>query len=265
MKPIESHFGITITTSISIRVNPDHKSEMLSQILFGESFEIIQQVDDWLLINTVPINLQGWIPDHSYVPVKLPGFKPGDQGCYVNLQMVSIAPVDYSGYSMNITPGSTLPCRPEIGRTFSLGNRNFRFTSPVPEAPAIKDNINIDALALIFIHSPYLWGGRGLFGIDNSGLIQLVFKMRGINLPGNLAELIKIGKPVSFAHDAQPGDLAFFENKEGEIIHAGIITKPCKIVHCFGSVREDSLDHAGIYGAKEEKYLFYLRVINRLL
>lgn len=265
MKPTNRAFGITITTSISIRTNPDHKSELLSQLLFGESFTIIQKIEDWLLINTLPVNLQGWIPDHSYLPVKSPGLNPGDPGCYINLEMATISPINYSGYPISVTPGSTFPCKPEIGKDFKLGTRSYRFESPVPEAPVITDNYNMDALALIFIHSPYLWGGRCLFGIDNSGLIQLVYKMRGISLPGNLAELVQLGKSVPFAHDAQPGDLAFFENKEGEIIHAGIITKPNKIVHCYGSVREDLLDHAGIYDPREEKYLFYLRVINRLL
>lgn len=265
MKPTNSTFGITITTSISIRVNPDHKSELLSQLLFGESFQIIQQIDDWLLINTLPVNMQGWIPDHSFLPATKPGLNPGDPGCYINLEMATITPIDYSGYSISVTPGSTLPCQPEIGKVFKLGTRSFRFESPVPEAPIINDTINMQALALIFIHSPYLWGGRCLFGIDNSGLIQLVYKMWGISLPGNLAELVKLGKSVGFAHDAQPGDLAFFENKEGQIIHAGIISKPNTIIHCYGSVREDLLDHAGIYDPKEEKYLFYLRIINRLL
>ena len=90
MKPIESPFGITIATSISIRSNPDHKSELLSQLLFGESFKIIHQVKDWLLVKSLPTNLQGWIPDHSYEPVRVHGPSPGDLGCFVNTQMVLI-------------------------------------------------------------------------------------------------------------------------------------------------------------------------------
>jgi len=265
MKPTNNTFGITNATSISIRTNPDHKSELVSQLLFGESFKIIQQIDNWLLINTLPIDLQGWIPDNSYIPVKTPGLNPGDPGCYINLEMTTITPIDHSPYPISITPGSTLPCKPEINKVFKIGDRRFRFESPLPEAPEINDNFNIHALALIFIHSPYLWGGRCLFGIDNAGLIQLVYKMWGISLPGCLHELVQLGKSVAFAHDAQAGDLAFFENKEGEIIHAGIITKANTIIHCFGSVREDSLDHEGIYDQRAEKYLFYLRVINRLL
>lgn len=262
---MQPSFGITAVTHISVRSNPDNKSELLTQLLFGESFRILDQWNEWLHIRILPGGQQGWILNYSYIPVSSPPEEPGSGETHVNLQILYVSRVDKPRHNIIVLPGSTLPCNPQSGKEFSLGSFKFRYVSPVPEELDVNRQNKMEALALIFINAPFLWGGRSLFGIDNTGLIQLVFKMYGINVPGNLEDLLKIGHPIAFAHDSMPGDIAFFENKDGDIIHSGIVTQPGKIIHCYGHVREDSLDHAGIYGSDEEKYLFYLRIINRIL
>lgn len=265
MKPMQSSFGITAITHISVRANPDHRSELISQLLFGESFQINDQWNEWLHVRLLPTGQQGWIINYSYIAVSAPALEPGEGETFVNLQTVYVSRIDNPRHPIIILPGSTLPTKPGLGKVFKLGKIKYKFESPLPESLVINHQNKMEALALIFINAPFLWGGRSLFGIDGSGLIQLVFKMYGINVPGNLDELLKVGHPVPFAHDSHPGDLAFFENKEGEIIHSGIITQAGKIIHCLGQVREDPIDHAGIYGVEEEKYIFYLRIINRIL
>ena len=77
--------------------------------------------------------------------------------------------------------------------------------------------------AMSFIHAPYLWGGRSPFGIDCSGFTQAVFKVNGLQIKRDAYQQVEIGDAYSFVEEAQPGDLAFFDNEEGRIVHVGIV------------------------------------------
>lgn len=264
MKVTEARIGITAVTLIAVRSNPDHRSEQVTQMLLGEYFEILNQWGHWIYILHQATGVEGWIPDQSY---RLsPENRLVDESLlYTNLETVYITPDSDNRHPIALLPGSSIPVQPELGASFKLGAQTFHFVTPLPDKLEITAENRMEALAQLFIHTPFLWGGRSLYGIDNAGLTQLVYKMYGIRVPGNLQDLVKQGQEVAFAHESQPGDIAFFENEHGEIIHSGMITQPGQIIHCHGLVREDPLDHAGIFGVSEEKYLFYLRVIKRIL
>ena len=117
----------------------------------------------------------------------------------------------------------------------------------------------------MYLNSPYLWGGRSPFGIDCSGFTQMVFKLNGIKLPRDAYEQAEIGKTLNFIEETQKGDLAFFDNEEGKIIHTGIIIDKNKIIHSSGKVRIDNLDHYGIFNAETGKYSHNLRLIKKVV
>ena len=263
MKPTENTFAAAGVSLLTLRANPDHKSELLTQILFGESFRIISNWQDWLFVKHSATGIEGWLFNRAVLPVgdesRVPDFE------YTNLQTVYVRVKKDNSHPIAVLPGSSLPDPPEMGASFDIGKITFLIEPPLPEKIEINEENRMEALAQIFINAPFLHGGRSLYGIDDAGLAQLVYKMYGLWVPGDLNELVKLGKTIAFAHDAQPGDIAFFENAEGAIIHCGIITQPGKIIHCHGVVREDPLDHAGIYGIHEEDYLYYLRIIRRIL
>ena len=111
------------------------------------------------------------------------------------------------------------------------------------------------------MNSPYLWGGRAFYGIDCSGLTQVVYKIFGIRITRNSYQQIKMGHTVEFIREAQPGDLAFFDDKEGNIKHVGILLDQKRIIHASGLVRIDKIDHQGIYHEGKNKYTHKLRLI----
>lgn len=265
MNPTETTYGVAIMTLISVRANPDHRSELLTQILFGETFEILNQWNDWLNIRTDPDNLEGWIPDLGHTRLDASRSSRHPELRVINQKTIYVKSLQLSDHPIPVLPGSSLPVEPKVGLHFHLGKSQFHFCEPLPPPLDESRHKSLDTLTRIFINVPFLWGGRSLYGLDNARLIQLVFKLYGRNVPGDLNELVKIGKAVPFAHDSQPGDIAFFENKNGDIVHSGIITQPGKIIHCYGIVREDPIDHAGIYGIQEDRYIFYLRIIKRIL
>jgi cell wall-associated NlpC family hydrolase len=119
--------------------------------------------------------------------------------------------------------------------------------------------------ALLYLNAPYLWGGRSPFGIDCSGLVQMVFRINGFRMKRDASMQAGQGSQVSFADSAEPGDIAFFENEEGIISHTGIVLHGKKIIHASGRVRIDDLDHEGIFNQELKKYTHKLRLIKTLL
>ena len=102
-------------------------------------------------------------------------------------------------------------------------------------------------------------------GIDAAGLVQMVFKIANISLPREAAQQVYIGKTVDFVEQSLPGDVAFFENRKGRITHCGIILPDAEVIHAFGSVRIDKIDHYGIYDKSAKRYTHRLRVVRRML
>ena len=127
----------------------------------------------------------------------------------------------------------------------------------------LRESIALTAKELLNI--PYLWGGRNFFGVDCSGLVHLVYKVNGIKMPRDSYQQAEIGTPLSFVEESQPGDLAFFENSEGKIIHVGIMLENQKIIHCSGKVRIDELDSSGIFNKEINEHTHKLRFVKNVL
>ncbi len=119
--------------------------------------------------------------------------------------------------------------------------------------------------ALLYVNAPYQWGGRTPFGIDAPGLTQMVYKINGYPLHRSAEEQSKQGEPLSFIEESEPGDLAFFDDKEGIINHVGIILEDNYIIHAHGCVRIDRLDHTGIFNVEQRMYSHQLRVIKKII
>ena len=84
-------------------------------------------------------------------------------------------------------------------------------------------------------------------------------------MPREAEQQVFLGEAVDFVEQSRPGDIAFFENKAGRITHCGIILPNHEVLHAYGSVRIDSIDHFGIYNRKQARYTHRLRVVKRML
>lgn len=251
--------GSCFLSIIPVRLEPSGKSTMVNQLLFGDSFDVVDEQENWIKISTVHDNYEGWVERSQVV---LNEASPTDSMTKKFLVMSTTASLkNKENKHLTIVQGSSVPSVNEgiiVGNSF-YSVENGTFTEPLP-----FDGHNIISLAYNYLGCPYLWGGRSPFGIDCSGLVQVVFKMVNKLLPRDAwQQALHEGEFIDLIAESKAGDVAFFDNEDGNIIHVGILTGDGRIVHASGQVRVDAIDHQGIYNYQTRKYTHKLRIIKR--
>ena len=252
-----------------MREEPAHKSQLVSQLLFGDAYQIEEFAGDWLKIKTLDFGYEGFIEKKLWNELH-----EVDAVEYSSLKKYLVT--DYlifiKEFETNITfpvfMGSSFP-KPKDNMLI-LGSSIFVVELPeeriVPKFPNLSEQQSaILQFASGYLQAPYLWGGRTPAGVDCSALVQLVFKRIDICLPRDASQQVNYGEQIDFATEWQVGDVAFFDNEEGKITHAGIIIGKDKILHASGFVRIDMLDTTGIYNKPLEQYTHKLRIVKRIL
>jgi gamma-D-glutamyl-L-lysine dipeptidyl-peptidase len=259
-------YGISDLSSIPVRTDPTEKSEMCTQVLFGEHFTILEEMMKWCKIKIHHDGYEGWIDRKMITPITKREFNYLSKSQYVTTEIFNIVQQINHYRNFLIVSGSTLPHYRQKSSTFRIAGNEYKLQRNVT-ADSKTDDIRgkIINAALRYFNAPYLWGGRTPLGIDCSGLAQMAYKIAGLSIPRDASQQAMVGESYSFVEEALPGDLAFFDNEMGEIIHVGIIWEKHKIIHSSGKVRIDNVDHEGIYNLETHRYTHTLRLIKRIV
>ena len=240
---------------------------MCTQILFGEHFQILESEEKWSKIKLQYDGYEGWIDSKMETPISAKEYKSlSSNNNPVTSAIFNIVQQINHYRNFLIVAGSTLPNFNKKDSSFKIGDTLYRIEgNSVVQTPKTDVRTRIVNSALNYFNSPYLWGGRTPIGIDCSGLSQIAYKIAGIKIPRDASQQVKIGEHFSFVEEALPGDLAFFDNNAGEIIHVGIIWEKNKVINSSGKVRIDNIDHAGIYNLETKRYTHQLRCMKRII
>ena len=237
-----------------MRAEPKDTSELVSQVIYGESFKIIEQRTNWSLIKMSFDNYKGWIDNKQLVEISKTVYDLTiSEANIYSSDLIEFIQINNKGL-LTIPFGSTL-------NSIKLFDHSFDGNT----TKTVQPKENLVKTSLLFINSPYLWGGRTPFGIDCSGFTQMIYKINGYKIDRDAKDQVKTGASLSFIEESEPGDLAFFDNKEGDIVHVGIIMEDNHIIHAHGQVRIDRLDQTGIYNVDTKKHTHKLRVIKKII
>lgn len=256
--------GIITLPLVALRESDNERSELFSQLLFGERVEIIETRERWLFIRNFSDNYRGWI-DRKMIETLTTSEEERITGATKYIFQVPITLCDKTTSKEKMfLPGGSILYANQAGAC-TIGQETY---STDLSGLITHDTISgerIISLAMQYLNAPYLWGGKSVFGIDCSGLVQVVYAMCGIQLDRDASEQIESGQPIDFLSEAKAGDLAYFENSEGRIIHVGILLNSHQIIHASGWVKVETIDSNGIISAQTGKYTHKLRIIKRVI
>jgi gamma-D-glutamyl-L-lysine dipeptidyl-peptidase len=257
---------VSLLPVIPVRSGPSDKDEMVTQMIFGEHAVRLERYKNWSFVEISEDSYNGWVYDPMIQEIS----EETAQECIkpdpkVLASLFLPVTKDLEKEPIYITAGSLFYNYEPEGNGFKAGGVSFTCM----EQPAFyeydKIREKIAGAALRFLNIPYLWGGKNPFGMDCSGLTQTVFRLFGKKIPRDARQQARLGHTVNSIDEAGTGDIAFFDNEEGEIIHAGMISGNQRIIHASGCVRHDRIDQQGIYNDKLEQYTHRLKIIRNLL
>ena len=242
-----------------IRMEPSHKSEMVSQQLFGEKSIVLDRMDgNWIKIQLKYDGYEGWVQQGHLASIDEDHYQNADK----DITSDWINEVDYNGHIMYVPLGSALSAFKNGKAFWRKSIVHFKGNVWNPAETEITPKL-IKQIAFKFLNTSYLWGGKSVFGIDCSGYTQMVYKFLNIHLPRDAWQQAEKGEVVNFLQEARCGDLAFFDNEQGKVIHVGILLNDYEIIHSAGKVRIDKIDSEGILNLETKHRTHHLRIIKR--
>lgn len=247
-------YGICHLSIVPLRKTAADDSEMVSQILYGEHFKILEERAAWSRIRVAFDNYEAWISNKQFIKIEEAHFNALEKDEIRIAGDLLHFTTNEQGHLMPVPLGSVLN---------SLIFFQHSFEGHVQSGK--KNKAHLIETALLYLNSPFSWGGKSPLGIDGSGFTQMVYKLNGYKLFREAGQQAGQGEALSFIEESEAGDLAFFDDKEGVINHVGIMMNDNYIIHVDGKVRIDRIDHSGIFNAELRKHTHQLRVIKKII
>jgi cell wall-associated NlpC family hydrolase len=250
--------GICLQACVPIRHEASHRSEMTNQLLFGDTYQIITETDDWTCIRSLHDNYIGWIDNKNIEEIdKNDLSKYSHCEKQLSSELFSVVRFSEKSKTLTIPIGSYIA----VKQSFNSNHLNYIYDAQCIHNTELSIQTMLEH-AYKFLNTPYLWGGKTPMGMDCSGFTQVLFRFAGIHLQRDASQQIETGISVDLLH-SHAGDLAFF-GKNSKINHVGILISLDTIIHCSGKVRIDKIDTTGIFDTTQNIYTHYLQTVKHV-
>lgn len=257
-----AEYGVCRLSVIPVRAEASHRSELVTQLLFGEHYEVTEfdKERKWCRIKIEYDQYQGWIEisQHTFISKEYFDYLTRTE---FKITTDITATMLYNKSPMVVLMGSMIPI--SSSELFKM-EEQFAFNGEAKNLGQKREFEYLKTIAFKYLNAPYQWGGRSPFGIDCSGFTQMVFKICGYKLFRDTNQQVNQGKLIEF-ENLKEGDLLYFNNKEGKIVHTGIALPDHKVIHASGRVRIDHLTDEGIVNSETKIFTHSLSTIKRVL
>ena len=252
-------YAICRVSIAPLRAAADHRSEMSSQLLLAEAGLVLEETKDFIRLQCLHDGYEGWC-QRSQLSI-LDTWNEKDQTLEYASGWVNAITINEKRAAVPMgVPVLSAANAALLKQVLRIDMDNIE-TWNAKEAEPTPDDIR--ERASHFLNTPYIWGGRTVFGIDCSGFAQMVYRFFNIPLLRDAWMQAGQGESVGFLQEAKCGDLAFFDDTEGKITHVGILLNDHEIIHASGNVRIDMIDNAGILNVDTGRRTHQLRIIKR--
>jgi cell wall-associated NlpC family hydrolase len=215
-----------------MRKYPERNAEVVSQAIFSEQVHFLEQVGEWVKIETMVDNYPGWIKREDLHQRENKFLKDSDSSF---VQVSRNAAHLYHVHDTIYGPTLTLPFESQLKVIESLDERWLKVTmhnqqeayiqrgDVAPVSNRLTCFNEVCAFSQNFLGLPYTWGGRSSFGYDCSGFVQMLYRQMGIFLPRDSKDQCHWNGFFEVSiEQMQAGDLIFFGWDLERIRHVGM-------------------------------------------
>ena len=253
------NYAICTVAAAPVRKEPSHRSEMVNQLLFGDTMQILEEKEEWRRIKTLADDYEGWLTYHLISGIdEQQAVKPTE---YVASAITN--PITVPDQLITAPMGSSLTGFDEENRL--LWDPIYKYHGTYRKMSAGFNEDMLLKLVHQWVNAPYLWGGKTYMGVDCSGFVQTIYKVLGVQLKRDAWQQQEQCSGFLDVEEAVTGDLAFFSNDANKVIHVGIVLHQQQIVHASGKVRIDKLTKEGIVNKETNKQTHKLHSIRKII
>lgn len=245
-RPSAGH-GVIALAALDLRRRPDHRSELRSQLLMGETVRILGAAGGgrWWRVENRADGYVGWARSWGVVTGSAARVAAWRRKATARVVVTHVELREGPGRGAAVSPlfwnGRVIPRR-RRGRALEVELPDGR-TGWAPQSAfgATRSRPTLAARLRGLLGIPYLWGGRTPLGFDCSAFVQQLLAEQGIALPRDADEQHRSSRPIR-ADRVREGDLVFFGDPGRPRGHVGIALGGGYYAHVRGWVRINSLD-----------------------
>lgn len=210
---------------VSVHREPRFDAMQITQALLGEAVKLFDEEEGWAFVQLVGDGYVGYVNGNALsAPIVTPTHRVAVPSTFI-----------YPEASLKAQPAYPVPLNArlaviaESGAFSRLANGRFVFSAHLKPADFFESDFV--AVAQMFRHVPYYWGGKSVQGLDCSGLVQLALEAAGISsLRDSDMQERTLGKALAVLDHGslQRGDLVFWNG------HVGIMTDDRMLLHANG-------------------------------
>ena len=208
---------------INLYKNPSTKSEIVTQMIFGDNFSIFSKTKKWLKIKIKEDNYKGYIQKKNFINFLRPTHK-------VDVLKAKVYKFPNKKNKINeLSFGSKIKVIDAKSKfyQFSIGWVNKKDVKPI----SFKNKNPFKKIS-IFKNTRYKWGGKSYKGIDCSALIQVFLNFNNMFCPRDAKDQVRYFKKNVKLKNIKKNDIIYWKG------HVALALSNKMLIHAYGPMKK---------------------------